>query len=88
MHQERICDLINGWTIVVLGFMIKRDLTKMTLNISQPYLITKMTQEPNKDMKSIMTFNTLTAPYKGIVSHQETNTKASYGLQNRYRSVV
>ena len=27
-----------------IGYKIKRDLTKMTLNISQPYLIIKMTQ--------------------------------------------
>ena len=41
-----------------IGCMIKRDLTKMTLNISQPDPINKMIQGFNRDMKSLMTFNT------------------------------
>ena len=34
-----------------VGFTIKRDLTKMTLNISQPHLINKVTQGFNEDVK-------------------------------------
>ena len=34
-----------------VGCMIKRDLTKTTINISQPDLITKMTQGFNEDVK-------------------------------------
>ena len=39
-------------------YTVKCDLTKMTLKISQPDLINKMTQVFNKDVKSLMTFNT------------------------------
>ena len=46
--------------------MIKRDLTNMTLNISQAHISTKITQYL-KYVKSIMTFNTLAAHHKGIV---------------------
>ena len=63
-----------------LGCTIKRDLTKMPLNISITDLITKMTQGFNKDVKSLMTFNTLSTPHKRIVRNQETNTKISYNL--------
>ena len=35
----------------LVGCAIKRDLTNMTLNLSQPDLITKMTQRFNKDVK-------------------------------------
>ena len=41
-----------------IGCEIKGDLTKMTLKISQPDLITMMTQGFNKDLKSLITFNT------------------------------
>ena len=51
-------------------FTIKRDLTKMTLNISEPYLIINMTQVFNKDVKSLTTFNTPDIPNKGIVRNQ------------------
>ena len=47
----------------------------MTLNISQPDLINKMTQLFNEDVKSLMTFNTIVTPNKGIVRNQETDTK-------------
>ena len=42
----------------------------MTLKIYQPDIITKMTQGFNKDVKSIMTFNTPATPHKGIVCNQ------------------
>ena len=67
---------------------INRDLNMITLNISQPYLINKMTQVFNEDVKSLMTFNTPATPHKGIVRNQETDTKISYDLQNKYRSGV
>ena len=54
-------------------FTIKRDLTKMTLNISQPDLINKMTQGFNEDIKYLMNFNTPSTPYKGIACNQETD---------------
>ena len=41
-----------------IGCTIEFDLTKMTLKISQPDLITMMTQGFNKDLKSLITFNT------------------------------
>ena len=71
-----------------VGCMIKRELTKTTLNISQPYLITNMTQGFNKDMKSLIYFNTASTPHKGIVPNKETYTKISYNIKKRYRSGV
>ena len=68
--------------------MIKRDLTKITLNIYQLNIITNMTQVFNEDVKSIVTFNTPATPNKGIVYNQETDMKISYDLQNIYRSSV
>ena len=41
-----------------LGYEIERGLTNNTLNIYQPHLITKITQGFNKDVKSLITFNT------------------------------
>ena len=60
-----------------IGCMIKSDLTKMTLNISQPDIITNMTQGFKKDVKSMMTFNTAATPHKGILRNQETGIKIS-----------
>ena len=68
--------------------VIKRDLTKITLNIFQPDIINNMTQGFNKDVKSLMTFNTLDIPHTVIVSNQETDTKIPYNLQKRYISGV
>ena len=53
-----------------VGCLIKHDFTKMTLKISQPYLITNMNQLFNKDDKSLMNFNTPATPHKGIVCNQ------------------
>ena len=53
-----------------IGCMIKCDLTKMTLNIYQPDLITNTTQGFNEDVKSLMTFNNSSKPQKGIVGNQ------------------
>ena len=53
-----------------VGCTIKRDLTKMTLNTSQPGLITNMTQGFNEDVNSLRNFNTPDTPHKGIVSNQ------------------
>ena len=49
-----------------IGCMIKRDLTKTNLNIYQLDIINRMTQGFNKYVKSLMTFNTLDTPPKGI----------------------
>ena len=52
------------------GCTINRDITKMTINISQPDIITKMPQEFNKNEKSPITFNTPATPHKWIVRNQ------------------
>ena len=54
--------------------MIKRDLTKMTLNIYQLDLISNMTQGFNEYMKSLMTFNTPATSHKVFFCYQETDT--------------
>ena len=71
-----------------IGCMIKRDLTKTTINIFQPYLINKTTQGFNEDVKSLMTFNTPTTPHKVIVCNQEADTKILYNIHKRYRSGI
>ena len=71
-----------------VGYTINRDLTKTTLNIYQPYLISKTTQQFNEDMKLLMTFNTPDTPHKEIIRNQETDTKISYDLQKIYRSAA
>ena len=71
-----------------VGCMIKRDLAKTTLNISQPDIINNMTEVFNEDMKSLMTFNTPDIPHNRIVSNQERDTKISYDIQNRHSSGV
>ena len=53
-----------------IGCTIKRDLTKMTLNISHSYLITKMTQGFNEYIKSLTTLNNRALPHKGIVRNK------------------
>ena len=58
-----------------VGCKTNCDLTKMTLNISQPHLITKMNQLFNKDVKALMTFYAPYTPHMGILRNQETNTK-------------
>ena len=68
--------------------MVKHNLTKMTLKISQLYLITKMNQGFNEDLKSLMRFNTPDTSYKGIVRNQETDINISYYLQKIYRSGI
>ena len=71
-----------------VGCTIKRDLSKMTPNISQPGLTNKMNKGFNKGVKSLMTLNILDRTYKCIVRNQETDTKISYNPQKRYRSGV
>ena len=71
-----------------LLYTIKLDLTNMTLKISQPHLITTMTQLFNKYVKSLMNFNTPATPHKVIVRDQETDIKISKNLQKIYRSGV
>ena len=71
-----------------VGCTINWDLTKMTLNIYQSDLTTKVTQVFNKDVKSLMTFNTPDIPHKGIVRNQETDKTISYDIQKRCRSGV
>ena len=58
-----------------VGFKIKRELTKKTLNISQPYLTNNMTEGFNENMKSPLTFNTSATPYKGIVKYSRNRHK-------------
>ena len=69
------------WSMVKLedlvGCMIKHDMTKMTLNISQPDLNKKITQEFNKDLKSLMTSNTPDTIHKKNVYSQEMDSKIS-----------
>ena len=67
---------------------IKRNLTKINLNIYQPYIITKMTQGFNKDVKSLMAFNKTSTKHNGVVRNQETDTKIAYDKQNVYISGV
>ena len=69
-----------------IGCTIKCNLTNMTLNISQPDISKKMTQGFNKDVKSLMTFNTPDTPHQGIVWNQEKYTNISDNLQKIYRS--
>ena len=49
-----------------VGCTINSDLTKTTLNISQPYLMNKITQGFNKSVKLFMSFNTPATPHKGL----------------------
>ena len=56
---------------------IKRDLTKTTLNIYQPHIIHKMTQEFNEEVKSLLTFNTPDTTNECILYNQETYMKIS-----------
>ena len=53
-----------------VGCTINHDLTKMTLDISQTDIITKITQGYNEDEKSLINFNTPATPHKGIVCNQ------------------
>ena len=55
--------------------MINLDLTNMILKIYQTDLINKMTQLFNKDVKSLMNFNTPATAHKGIERIQEKDTK-------------
>ena len=55
--------------------MIKCEITKIPLKIYQPHLIIKTTQVLNKDVKSLMIFNTPDTPHKSIVRNQETYIK-------------
>ena len=53
-----------------VGCTIKRELTKKTLNISQPDLMNKMTQGFNENVKSLMTSNIPDKSHKGMVCKQ------------------
>ena len=69
-------------------FIIKCDLTKMTLKISQPHIITKMNQGFDEDVKSIITFNNPDKPPTRILHNKGIYTEKSKYLQKRYRSGV
>ena len=71
-----------------VGCKIKCDLSKMAFNISQIYIINKMTQLFKEDLKSLMTFNAPDTPHDWIVRDQEIDIKSSYDLQNIYMSGV
>ena len=47
-----------------------KNLTKTTLKISQPDLITKMTKGFIDDVKSILTFNFLATPHMEVIHKQ------------------
>ena len=49
----------------LVGCTIKCDFTKKTLKISKPHLITKITQGFNKDVLSLVIFNTPTTLHNG-----------------------
>ena len=68
-----------------VGCTIKCDLTKMTLNISQTHIITKIPQVFNNDVKLLMNFNTPDISHGGTVCNKETDTKISNYLQKIYR---
>ena len=72
----------------ILECVIKRDLTNMNLNKSQPDMINKMNQGFNRDMKSLMTFNAPDITHKGIVSNQESEKIISCDIHKRYRSSI
>ena len=58
-----------------VGCVVKHDLTKMTLKIYQPRLITKMTKIFHEYVNSLMKFNTSAFPHKRIACNQETYMK-------------
>ena len=53
-----------------VGYTIKHELTKTNLKISQPHLISKMTQGCNKYVKSLMIFNTVATMHNRDVRNQ------------------
>ena len=63
--KKEYATLSMGELEYFVGCMIKHDLTKMTLNISQPDIINKMIQLFNEYFKSLMAFNTPATPHKG-----------------------
>ena len=69
------------------GCTIKCGCTKMTLEISQPYLVNNMNQGFNKDIKSLMTFNTSSTPHKVIV-HKQENTRKYHTIYRRDTGVA
>ena len=60
----------------------------MTLRISKPDIITKMTQVFNKDVISLIIFNNPATLNKYILSNQEIDTKIQYDVHKRYRSGI
>ena len=60
-----------------LGYEIERGLTNKTLNIYQPHLITKITQGFNKDVKSLITFNTQLHRIRGL-----------YGIKKQTQNII
>ena len=61
--------------------MIRRDLTKMTLDIYETDIITKITQRFNEDVKSHMTYNAPDTPHKGILHNQETDKNIIHSIE-------
>ena len=57
-----------------LGCKIRCDLTNMNLNVYQPHIITKITQGFDKDLISLMNFNTPDTLHKGVVRNQDIET--------------
>ena len=49
----------------LVGCKINRYINKINLNIYQQYIINKITQVFNEDVKSIITCNTPSTPYNG-----------------------
>ena len=70
-----------------IGCTLNHDLTNTTLNISQPHIITNMSQGYNEGIKSIINFNTKDKTHKGIVGNQE-NTRKFHTVYRRDTGVA
>ena len=63
----------------LVGCKIKRDLTKMTINISQPDITNNMDQLFNKEMKQCINFNNQATPQRGLcVIEKRTQNNIPY----------
>ena len=58
----------------------------MNLDIYHLWIITKMVQSFNNDVKTLINFNNPSIAHNYIVKKQAMGTKISNGLHNRYQS--
>ena len=56
--------------------------------MSEPNIISNITQGFNYDVKSLMTSNTPAIPHKGVVHKQETGTKTNQIIYRRDNGVA